>query len=146
MNSANVNVLRITQATQIGIVCIVRSIVCVEIIMFSLKQQQAEFAKHSAQLITYINSCKYSVTLGEAFRTPEQAEIYAKSGAGIKDSLHCDRLAVDLNLIDPDGKYLTATESYAQFGVFWESLDKQNVWGGRFKERPDGNHFQRNKV
>lgn len=81
------------------------------------------------------------ITIGEAFRTKEQAEIYAKSGKGIQDSLHCKRLAIDLNLFDHDGKYLTDTKDYAQLGELWESLNELNRWGGRFK-RPDGNHFE----
>ncbi|MGO3686517.1 MAG: M15 family metallopeptidase, partial [Proteus vulgaris] len=36
-------------------------------------------------------------------------------------------------------KYLTATSDYKELGEYWESLG--GSWGGRFKTRPDGNHF-----
>lgn len=109
----------------------------------TLSQEQQEFARQVALLITYINTTGYKVTFGEALRTPEQAEIYAKQGKGIKDSLHCKSLAIDLNLFDKSGKYLTQTDDYRTFGEYWESLDPKNRWGGRFT-RADGNHFERN--
>jgi len=67
---------------------------------------------------------------------------YEQAGKGIKESLHCKRLAVDLNLFSPDGDYLSDTESHRVFGEFWESLDPKNKWGGRFS---DGNHYQRDE-
>jgi len=105
-----------------------------------LSQQQQEFAKDIAKLIQFIFSSGYSCTLGEAFRTDEQAEIYAKKGSGIKNSLHCQRLAIDLNLFSPNGEFLGATEDHRKFGDYWEGLDTCNKWGGRFN---DGNHYQR---
>lgn len=107
----------------------------------SLSDKQKVFTKNVAKLIEYIFFKNYSCTFGEAFRSKEQAEIYAKQGKGIKDSLHCQRLAIDLNLFSPEGKYLTQTKDYEQFGIFWESLHPENRWGGRFK---DGNHFEIN--
>ena len=109
----------------------------------NLWQKQALFAEHVGMLIDYIYTSKYYCTFGDAYRTAQQAESYAAQGIGIKDSLHCKRLAIDLNLISPDGKYLTDSKDYERFGCFWESLDSANRWGGRFKSRPDGNHFER---
>lgn len=107
-----------------------------------LSDKQKEFALYTAKLITYIFSQGYTCTLGEALRTPEQAMIYAKNGKGILNSLHCKRLAIDLNLFSPEGKYLEDTASYEKFGVYWEKLNSENRWGGRFP-KPDGNHFER---
>lgn len=109
-----------------------------------LSDKQKQFAQQAAQLITYIFSQGYSCTLGEAFRTNEQAMIYAKTGKGIINSLHCKRLAIDLNVFSPEGTYLEDTKSYEIFGIWWEKLDPENRWGGRFP-KPDGNHFQRNE-
>jgi hypothetical protein len=106
-----------------------------------LSVNQQIFAQNVAKLITKIFDCSYSCTLGEAFRTEEQANIYAQKGIGIKNSLHCKRLAIDLNLFSPSGKYLTSTDQYATFGAFWETLHPLNRWGGKFK-RADGNHFE----
>lgn len=106
-----------------------------------LWEKQALFAKNVASLIKYIDDNDHFATLGEAFRTAEQAQIYAKTGKGILDSLHCKRLAIDLNLIDSNGNYLTDTADYRKFGLYWESLHPANRWGGIFK-RADGNHFE----
>jgi len=80
------------------------------------------------------------VTLGEAWRTPQQAALNAQDGKGIRDSLHCERLAVDLNLFQ-DGNYLMHTEQYRALGEWWKTLGPAYRWGGDFKSRPDGNHF-----
>ena len=107
----------------------------------SLSVRQQQFAGLLGQFLTWIYAeSDYEVTMGECYRTPEMAEIYAKQGKGIKDSLHCKRLAVDLNLFI-DGVYITDTESYKTLGEKWKSLDDGCSWGGDFS-RPDGNHFQ----
>jgi len=106
-----------------------------------LSEKQAIFAVNVASLINYIDKQGYRVTFGETFRTPEQADIYAKNGKGIKNSLHCKRLSVDLNLFSPEGEYLTDTKSHEPFGKFWKSLHKHNRHGGDFK-KPDGNHYE----
>ena len=111
----------------------------------TLQEQQALFARHVGSLLWHIYDMGYSCTLGDAYRTPEQAELYAKQGKGIVDSLHCKRLAIDINLFSPEGVYLTKSKEYERLGVFWKSLDKQNRWGGEFP-KPDGNHFQRNPL
>lgn len=106
-----------------------------------LWKRQSAFANNVALLIQYINKKGYYATFGEAFRTPEQAKIYADSGRGILHSLHCNRLAIDLNLISHEGIYMPDSKDYKQFGDYWESLDGLNRWGGVFK-RVDGNHFE----
>ena len=103
---------------------------------------QRQFSYNISKLITYIyDELFMSCSFGEAWRTPEQAKIYAEQGKGSSSSLHCDRLAIDLNLYDQDGNYLTKTEAYAEIGAYWKSLNPANRWGGDFKNRPDGNHF-----
>ncbi len=108
----------------------------------TLQQKQAIFAKNVASLIDYIFANQHSVTFSEAYRTPEQAALYAKSGKGIADSLHCKRLAIDLNLFDYAGKYLTDKSDWEKFGVYWESLHPANRWGGKFKTLVDSNHME----
>lgn len=108
-----------------------------------LYEQQALFARDVARLIAYMFEQGYNCTLGEAYRTPEQAEIYFNQGKGIKNSLHCKRLAIDLNLFDSKGNFLTDIKDHEKFGCFWESLDSKNIWGGRFPKL-DANHYQRN--
>lgn len=106
----------------------------------TLREKQHAFARLVAALIQRADLCGYEVTLGEAYRSKEEAERLAKLGKGIKNSLHTLRLAIDLNLFK-DGKYLTSTEDYRELGEWWESLSTDElicVWGGRFG---DGNHF-----
>ena len=110
--------------------------------MASLSNRQQIFAKNVGKLIEFIFSKGYACTFGEAYRTKEQAEWNAAKGIGIKNSLHCKRLAVDLNLFF-QGKYLSDSESYRPLGEYWESLHPANRWGGRFK---DGNHFEMQEI
>lgn len=133
----------------------------------TLGERQRLFTRLLADLIVFAYSRGYGLTLGEAYRSDEQAEINAigadgraklcaclrggiapfftladkianNTGSGIRNSLHEVRLAVDFNLFDKDGKWLSATEDFTVLGEYWEGLNPQCRWGGRFK---DGNHF-----
>jgi hypothetical protein len=106
----------------------------------TLRQKQSVFARLAASLILRAARTGYDVTLGEAYRSPEEAARLAKLGKGIKTSLHTSRLALDLNLFK-DGRYLTQTEDYRALGEWWEALSTEEYtchWGGYFR---DGNHF-----
>lgn len=103
----------------------------------SLRQKQSRFAVMVAKLILQAEVMGYEVTLGEAYRTPEQSIINANQGKGISNSLHTLRLAIDLNLFKDD-RWLTKTEEHRPLGEWWESIG--GTWGGRFK-LPDGNHY-----
>ncbi|EEA2960285.1 M15 family peptidase [Salmonella enterica subsp. enterica serovar Heidelberg] len=104
----------------------------------TLSEKQQLFTIMVANLIHWAEEHGYRLTFGEAYRTPEQAALNAKKGSGITNSLHTRRLAVDFNLF-VNGQYQTRTEDYLPLGEYWESLG--GSWGGRFKSRPDGNHF-----
>jgi hypothetical protein len=104
---------------------------------------QKIFTLNVARLIMFIFEKGYSCTFGETYRTPEQAELNAKKGIGIKNSLHCKRLAVDLNLFDPSEKLCTQAKDYEPFGIYWEQLHDSNRWGGNF-QRVDSDHFEMN--
>lgn len=101
----------------------------------TLGEKQRKFTRMVADLIVFTYAAGYELTFAEAYRTPEQAALNAKSGKGISTSLHLDRLAVDFNLFK-DGKYLAQTEDHRPLGEFWESIG--GTWGGRFN---DGNHY-----
>ena len=101
----------------------------------TLGQKQRKFTRMVADLIVFAYDSGYELTFGEAWRTPEQAALNAKSGNGISNSLHGDRLALDLNLFK-NGVFLTTTEDHRPLGEFWESIG--GTWGGRFN---DGNHY-----
>jgi len=103
-----------------------------------LREAQEIFALNIAQLIVIIFKHGFTCTLGEAWRPREMGEIYKKQGKGIKDSQHCIRLALDINLFQ-GGKYLATTAAHKVFGDIWESMHPNNRWGGRYK---DGNHYE----
>lgn len=103
----------------------------------TLGMKQQRFTRMVAMLIQWASENNFALTFGEAYRTPEQAALNAKKGIGIANSLHTQRLAVDLNAFK-DGEYLSDSADYRPLGEYWESIG--GVWGGRFS-KPDGNHF-----
>jgi hypothetical protein len=106
-----------------------------------LSTAQRKFTRLLAQLVTWAYQHGYELTLGDAYRSAEEAKRLADLGLGIIDSPHRRRLAVDLNLF-VNGRYMSDTKDHEPLGVYWESLDPSCVWGGRFKSRPDGNHYE----
>ena len=102
-------------------------------------EEQIKFAQMVGWLISWAYANSYQLTLGEAYRTPEQAERDAQEGKGIKNSLHTKRLAIDLNLFTNE-EYQSDSKAYETLGKFWKTLDPLARWGGDFKN-PDGNHF-----
>lgn len=104
-----------------------------------MSRLQEEFAQSVANLIKKACELGYGVTLGEAWRSPEQAALNAKNGSGISNSLHTERLAIDLNLFK-NGVYITDDRGHRELGTWWKSLGKAYRWGGDFK-RQDPNHY-----
>lgn len=103
---------------------------------------QWEFLKDLAMLIQWASNHGYKLTGAELYRTPHEATRNEMYGTGIKDSLHTQRLAIDLNLFIDD-VYQTDSLSHKPLGEYWKSLSPLNRWGGDFS-RPDGNHYERN--
>lgn len=103
-----------------------------------LGEKQELFAELLPSLLDFIKfDTHMKARLKELYRPQEMADIYAKRGSGIKNSLHCKGLAIDLILFQ-DGKPLWDSADYEEVGEFWESLDSLCRWGGRFN---DGCHF-----
>jgi hypothetical protein len=102
---------------------------------------QEEFAQSVAQLIQKAKELGYTVTFGEAWRTPEQAQWDADHHIGIAHSLHMDRLAVDLNVF-VNGVYQADDShgAYGALGAWWKTLGPMYRWGGDFK-LVDLDHF-----
>jgi hypothetical protein len=97
-----------------------------------LAKTQRQFSKAVALLILYAYQIGYEVSLGHAYRSPNES-----GRLGFKNSNHIRRLAIDLNLF-LDGKYLETTEDHERLGAFWETLHPLARWGGEFG---DGNHY-----
>lgn len=97
--------------------------------MSPLIEKQVQFTRMVARLLLFAESLGYRVTLGEAYRLPDAEH-------GHPNSLHKQRLAIDLNLFDSEGHYLRDTDDHAELGAYWESMG--GSWGGNFD---DGNHY-----
>lgn len=106
----------------------------------TLREKQSLFVRLVARLIDKATELGYELTFAEAYRTPEQSYINAQKGTGIANSLHTQRLAIDLNLFK-DGVWLPRTEDHRELGEWWEKQstpEYECAWGGRFR---DGNHY-----
>jgi hypothetical protein len=100
----------------------------------TLNEKQIKFSLLVSKLIQRAYELGYGVTLGDAYRDP-------RCSYGSEVSLHKERLAIDLNLFRRDGDkwiYLSQSDDHKPLGEWWESLDPECAWGGRFK---DGNHY-----
>lgn len=109
----------------------------------SLRTEQEAFLLDFCKLIVYITQQGFTVTAGELLRPIEMQTIYVKTGRSkTMDSDHIKKLAGDLNIF-LNGKYVTSKEVLKPIGEYWESLNKQNRWGGNFKSFKDLPHFER---
>ena len=110
-----------------------------------LGHKQRIFAPLAAKLILYAYQMGYQIAIGDCQRSIEEQKRLVVEGKGAWPSAHCNRLAIDLMLFQQD-HYFQDTPSYNFLGEFWESLSEPEedilcCWGGRFQNRPDGNHF-----
>lgn len=105
----------------------------------TLGEQQRLFAGLVGKLIDFAYASGYELSLGDAYRDPRLAQLNAQEGKGISNSLHTQRLAIDLNLFK-DGQYLAKSEDYKPLGDYWKTLHPLARWGGDFALK-DGNHF-----
>lgn len=109
----------------------------------SLVAEQAEFLRHVCLLIDRATKAGFVVTGGELYRTPEQQQLYVKTGRSqTMNSLHLKRLAVDFNFF-LDGKLVYDKQILAPLGAYWESLHPLNSWGGNGIKLVDTPHFSR---
>lgn len=109
----------------------------------SLVQQQAAFLLDVGRLVQYATDQGWTVTAGELYRTPEQQELYVKTGRSkTMNSLHLQRLAIDLNFFR-DGKLVYDKQLLAPLGAYWETLNPLNSWGGNGVTLVDVPHFSR---
>lgn len=94
--------------------------------MSELGDKRKLFTKCVAQLLVRMLERNYQPMIG-------------KDGLKhMSKSLHYEGLAIDIDLCDRDGKYIDTTDGHLEFGEYWESLDSECSWGGRFN---DGNHY-----
>ena len=110
----------------------------------SLVAEQAAFLRDVRKLLARADELGFVVTGGELYRTPEQQEIYVRTGRSkTMNSIHLKRCAIDLNFFK-DGKIIWDKATIAPLGAYWESLHVKNRWGGNFSSIVDCPHFERN--
>lgn len=109
----------------------------------ALQQHQAKFlglwAEFLPQAVALAKAAGLELVHGDAWRSPEEADRLARLGYGSRRSLHCLRLACDLQLLDADGKPVSDSAAYRPLGEAWEALG--GSWGGRFLSPFDPYHF-----
>lgn len=113
--------------------------------MSSVNKAQYIFSHNLSKLLNFIFESGFNCTVREVYRTKEQAEIYAKEGKGISNSLHCLGLAADIYVakFSCNPPELNNIEMYRKFGEYWKGLNALNRWGGDFKN-VDAVHFEMN--
>jgi hypothetical protein len=104
-----------------------------------LRELQSLHVEYTGLLIGWCKANGYQLTWGQTLRTQAEADANAASGAGVSNSLHLIKLAVDFALFK-DGVNLTNLEDFRPLGEYWQSLDPQCRWGGTFA-KPDADHF-----
>jgi len=106
----------------------------------SLRKKQSRFAVCVGKLILHADALGYELTFGDAYRDERvHGKHGEKVGYAAAKSVHKLRLAVDMNLFVDDVWIKTGDHvAYQQLGEFWEGLDPDARWGGRFD---DANHF-----
>jgi hypothetical protein len=97
-----------------------------------LRLNQSVFARNVGRIIEWCYRTGYEVTLGEAWRPQWVAEEYHNQGKGIRNSLHCERLALDINLFK-DGN-LAGEADHKRLGEAWKQLHTSNRSGSDFKD------------
>ena len=105
-----------------------------------MNEKQVLFTRLMAELIVQCSSEGIDMIGAELFRTPEQAEIYAKSGKGIRNSNHTRKLAIDLFRYK-DGSVSWNHADYERAGEIWKGLHELCRWGGDFTHMRDSPHF-----
>ncbi len=105
----------------------------------SLNKKQVRFTATLGRFLVWCADNGFEVIGAELYRTPEQAEIYARQGKGIKKSVHRKKLAIDLFRLK-DGTITWDTEDYRTMGEKWKTMDPDARWGGDMRRR-DAVHF-----
>lgn len=105
----------------------------------TLGEHQEAFAADLSSLIQTAIMRGYGVRIGEVYRTPEQQQIYVKTGRSkTMNSMHLKKCAADLHFTK-NGQLCYPEE----LGRYWESLNTLNSAGMFWKSFVDSPHFQR---
>ena len=96
----------------------------------SLSEKQMLFTRNIADLIFFATEKGFGLTLGHAWRSPEEQERLVREGRSKTfKSQHLNRLAIDFNIFLNGGLCLDWS-LIKPLGDYWESLHPSNRWGG----------------
>lgn len=118
--------------------------------MTSAIDNQAVFLRDVRKLLDKADDLGFVVTIGEAYRTIEQQQIYVRTGRSkTLKSEHLNRRAIDFNIFI--GGKVCSRDQIAPLGAYWESLSPLNRWGGNWRGLVDSGkssfvdapHFER---
>lgn len=120
----------------------------------SLREKQSRFWLMIAEVIRFAKSEAIPIVPLQVWRSEqEQKALVARGASKTMNSLHLQGLALDfvfLGDLQDDGIInwdKANPQYYRMIGQFWENLDPENVWGGRWNETPeklgwDSGHLQ----
>ena len=111
-----------------------------------LGEKQKLFTLLVRDLISAIHAMGYECTFGDSYRDPRvHGEYGEKKSYSAAKSNHKLRLAIDLNLFDEEGNYISdgSHSAYQRIGEWWMNRHELCEWGG-YGERQDANHFSLN--
>lgn len=107
----------------------------------TLREKRILFSNLIAQQLLDMNVFPHSACFDQVKRTQAEANANATAGTGIKNSLHLEGLAADINLYF-NGAYMDSSDAHKPFGEMWKARHPMCKWGGDIKGgRPDGNHY-----
>lgn len=108
----------------------------------TLGQKQEVFTHNVAMLILYAENNGFKCRARELQRTKEQQDIYIKQGKSkTNKSNHLNSCAIDIYFLQ-NNKIVENKEDLQLLGDYWESLNKDNKWGGNYKSFLDCPHFE----
>ncbi|MDR0453663.1 MAG: M15 family metallopeptidase [Deferribacteraceae bacterium] len=111
----------------------------------ALGEDQETFSLNIAKLLGYADMLGYGCRLGEVERTEYQQKEYLRTGRSkTMKSLHLDKLAADIHFTK-NKKLIDNKAALEPIGSYWESLHKNNRWGGNFTTLVDCPHFEMRK-
>lgn len=103
----------------------------------TLREARCAFTSLLPNLIRQAQALGFECAAGEVQRDPRVTALNARSGKGIRRSVHLQGLAIDLHLYR-GGTYITDGETHRALGEWWEKQHPKARWGGRWG---DGNHY-----
>jgi peptidoglycan LD-endopeptidase CwlK len=108
----------------------------------TLSEKRRYWSRMFAELVVWCHASGLDVAIDTTRRTEEEQARLVESGASqTMASKHVDGLAGDL-LIYEGTEYITDPDAYARIGLYWTTMDVNNIWGGDWEGFPDYGHFE----